>query len=114
MFILKGLPLLIAKLSNNRLVPDRFEHRDVWHKPAGGFALPWMRELAQGDKKFWLPDRNTPATLPTPTKDGKETYSGSSHEKRSENDPPSPAHSLPPPPGVHQFVEGTHNERYDV
>ena len=113
MFILKGLPLLIAKLSNNRLVPDRFEHRDIWHKPAGGFALPWMHKLAHGDKKFWLPDRATPVTHPTPTGNGNETFGGSSHEKMAENDLPSSLDSLPPA-GVHQAVEGTHNGKYDV
>jgi len=113
MFILKGLPLLVGKLSNNRLVPEHFEHREIWHKPAGGFVLPWMRKLTREDKKFWLPEDDTPATLPIPAKDEKETYSRSSHDKVSKNDLPSPSHPLSPA-GVHKAVETTQNEKYEV
>jgi hypothetical protein len=114
MFILKGLPFLVAKISKNRLVPEDFEHREIWRKPSGGFAPPWMRRLARGDKRFWLPEDEVPATLPTHTKDGKETDSRSSHEKITEKDVPPPLHS-PPPVGVHHHpVEVLHDENHDV
>jgi len=108
MVILKGLPLLVAKISNNRLVPKDFEHRETWHKPAGGFAPVWMRRLASGDKKFWLPEDDTPAALPTHTKDAKETDSRSSKQEVP------PLHS-PPPAGLHHHTdEDPHDEKYDV
>ena len=79
MVILKGLPVLIAKISNNRLVPENFERRETWQKQAGGLAPLWLRKLARGDKKFWLPEENDiRVTLPTHTKDEKENDSRSS------------------------------------
>jgi AGZA family xanthine/uracil permease-like MFS transporter len=79
MLILKGLPTLIAKISNNRLVPENFERRETWHKPAGSITPLWLRKLARGDKKFWLPE--VQVTLSTHTKDESATGSRSSHEK---------------------------------
>jgi len=105
MVILKGLPFLIAKISNNRLVPEHYEKREILHKPTGVIAPLWMRRLARGDKKFWLPDRDMPEgdvihiTLPTHTVDEKVTDSPSLHEVA----------------GVrHQIVEVSHNGKYDV
>jgi len=110
MVILKGLPFLVAKISNNRLVPEHYEKREIWHKPTGVIAPLWMRKLARGDKKFWLPERDVPEgnmlegdvihiTLPTHTIDEKVTDSPSLHEVA----------------GVrHQIVEVPHNKKYDV
>ena len=97
MFILKGLPLLIATISKNRLVPGDFERREIWQKPTGGFAPLWMRRLASGNKRFWLPEDDIPAALPTHTKE-KDTDSHSSNGKM--NKVISPLHS-PPPAGLH-------------
>jgi len=114
MFILKGLPLLIAKISNNRLLPEGYEQREIWHKPAGGFAPLWMRKLARGDKNFWLPEDGVPSALLNPSKDGKEISSGSFHGKMAENELPPRIHSLPAAGVHHKAVEGPHNEEYDV
>jgi len=111
MFILKGIPLLVAKISNNRLVPNGFENREIWHKPAGGFVPLWMRKLARGDNKFWLPEDDVPTT---PSTHKQETFSGSSHEKTAENVRPASLHTLPPAEVVHQTAEVPHNEQYGV
>ena len=109
MFILKGLPLLIATISKNRFVPGDFERREIWQKPTGGFAPLWMRRLASGDKKFWLPEDDVPSGLPTHTK---ETDSHSSNGQMTKD--VSPLHS-PPPAGLHQHPEeGPHNEKHDI
>lgn len=109
MLILKGLPLLIAKISNNRLVPEDFENREIWQKPTGGFAPLWMRRLANGETKFWLPEDDIPAVLPTHTRGGKETENSSSDGKMAEEDVPPPFHA-PPLPGVHRHTdEGPHD-----
>jgi len=99
MVILKGLPLLVAKISNSRLVPEHYEQREVWHKPTGGTAPLWIRKLVRGDKKFWQPEGDDICvTLPVHTKD-EETDSHSLHCKV----------------GVrHQVVEVPHNEWYDI
>ena len=110
MFILKGIPLLIARISNNRLVPRDFEHREIWHKPAGGFAPLWMRKLARGDKKFWLLEDDVPPTLSTPSRDGTKTQGGSSQGMIT--DLPPSLHSLPPAGTHHQAPEAP--EKYDV
>jgi AGZA family xanthine/uracil permease-like MFS transporter len=100
MVILKGIPLLIAKISNNRLVPEQFERREIWHTPAGGSAPLWMRKLARGDKKFWLPEEDDIlVTLPAHTKVSKETNSHLSHEKVMVR---------------HQIVEVPRDGKYDV
>lgn len=100
MVILKGLPALIAKISNNRIVPENFERRETWQKPAGGIAPLWLRKLARGDKKFWLPEENDiRITLSTHIKDENETDRRLSHEKN----------------GVrHQIVEAPNDQKYDV
>jgi hypothetical protein len=105
MVILKGLPFLVAKISNNRLVPEHYEQREIWHKPTGVIAPLWMRKLARRDKKLWLPEGDVPEgdvvhiTLPTHTKDEKKTDSDSLHEMA----------------GVrHQIVEVPHDKKYDV
>jgi AGZA family xanthine/uracil permease-like MFS transporter len=109
MLILKGLPLLVAKISNNRLVPGDFERREIWQKPAGGFAPLWMRRLASGDKRFWLPKDDIPAALPTHTK---ETDSRSSNGKVAKE--VVPLHS-PPPAGLpHPTDEDPHDEKHDI
>jgi len=109
MFILKGLPLLVAKISNNRLVPGDFERREVWQKPTGGFAPLWMRRLARGDKRFWLPEDGMAAALPTHTK---ETDSHSSNAKVTKDTPS--LHS-PPPAGLHHPTdEDPHDEKHDI
>ena len=100
MVILKGFPFLVAKISNNRLVPENFEHSETWHRRAGGFAPLWMRKLAHGDKKFWRPEDEVRVALPIPTKDGKETDSPSSQEKNV---------------GIsHQIIEISHDKKYDA
>jgi len=93
MFHLKGLPLLVAKVSNNRVVSEDFEKYELWQKLAGGFAPLWMRKLARGDKKLWLPDGDIPSALPTHTKD--DSRSISDNEKLAREDVPPPLHSLP-------------------
>jgi hypothetical protein len=114
MFLLKGLPLLVAKISNNRFMPEDFERREIWKRPSGGFAPPWMRRVASGDTKFWLAEDDIPAALPTHTKDGEETNSRSSHEKMTKEDVPPPLHS-PPPVGAHHHIsEAPNDEKYDV
>ena len=109
MFILKGLPLLVAKISNGRFVPEDFEKRETWQKPAGGFAPPWMRRLARGDKKFWLPEEGSPSALPTYTKDDSRS---SDDGKVAETDVPPPLHSVPL--GAHHHIdENPHDEKHD-
>ena len=100
MVILKGLPFLVAKISNGRLVPEHYEEREIWHKPTGVIAPLWMRKLARGDKKFWLPEGDhIHITLPTHTEDGKGTD----------------GHSLPGTVGVHhQIVEVPHDKKDDI
>jgi len=78
MAILKGLPILVAKVSNNRLVPENFEQREILHMRTGELVPLWMRKLARGDKTVWLPTDNVIlVTLPTHTKGEKDTNSHS-------------------------------------
>lgn len=111
MVILKGLPLLIAKISNNRIVPEDFENREMWHKPAGGFAPLWMRKLARGDKKFWLPEDDIPSALPTYTKGDSPS---SDNGKIAEKDVPPPLHSLPLAGAHHHNDEDPQDEKHEV
>ena len=102
MVILKGLPFLIAKISNGRLVPEHYEQREIWQRTTGPIAPLWMRKLVCGDKTkdFAMPDDDVlHITLPTRTKDEKENGSRASHEMA----------------GVrHQIVEVPRDRRYDV
>lgn len=100
MVILKGLPFLVAKISNTSLVPEHYEEREIWHMPTGIIAPLWMRKLARGDKKFWLPEGDhIQIVLPTHTEDGKGTDGHSLH-------------------GIvdirHQIVEVPHNKKDDI
>lgn len=98
MAILKGIPFLVAKISNNRLVPDHYEQRDIW-QPTGAIAPLWMRKLVREDKtkEVRMPEGDVVhITLPTHTK---------------ETDGYSPNEVV----GVrHQIVEVPHDKIYDV
>ena len=115
MVILKGLPLLVAKISNGHFVPENFENREGWQKPAGGFAPLWMRRLARGDRRFWLPEDGIPSALPSYTKDDSRS---SDNGNVAEKDVPPPLHSLPLA-GVHHHIDEDprdekHDEKHDV
>ena len=79
MVFLKGLPVVIAKISNNRLVPGNFERRETLAKASGWNCAPVAAQARARRQEVSLPEENEiRITLPAHTKDEKENDSRSS------------------------------------